>query len=205
MDGDGHAHLTDFNVASYYSVSKPLTSVAGSMAYIAPEVISRQGYTFTPDWWSLGVTLYEVLFGVRPYNGRNGQELMANIEKGEVPEFFRDPKGKCSPMCIEVLSGVSVLPFLLLRVFHTCLVLKWVEKTKDSRLCCKDGLAGLSEIKTMPWFKEMDWKLLEEKKLVPPMRPDVSLWSYRPVLYLVAFFGREKETLIPLTSSRRSY
>lgn len=77
------------------------------MAYIAPEIISRQGYTFTPDWWSLGVTLYEVLFGVRPYNGRNGQELMANIEKGEVPEFFRDPKGKCSSMCVEVLGGVS--------------------------------------------------------------------------------------------------
>ena len=86
------------------------------MAYIAPEVISRQGYTFTPDWWSLGVTLYEVLFGVRPYNGRNGQELMAVIEKGEVPEFFRDPKGKCSPMCVEVLSGVSVLPSLSLCV-----------------------------------------------------------------------------------------
>jgi hypothetical protein len=33
---------------------------------------------------------------------------MANIEKGEVPEFFRDPKGKYSPMCIEVLRGVSV-------------------------------------------------------------------------------------------------
>lgn len=108
LDADGHAHLTDFNVASHYSVTKPLTSIAGSMAYIAPEVISRQGYTFTPDWWSLGVTLYEVLFGVRPYNGRSGQELMANIEKGEVPEFFLDPKGKCGPMCIEVLRGVSV-------------------------------------------------------------------------------------------------
>jgi len=82
-------------------------SVAGSMAYIAPEVISRQGYTFTPDWWSLGVTLYEVLFGVRPYNGRSGQELITNINKGEVPDFFRDPNGKCSPMCVDVLRGVS--------------------------------------------------------------------------------------------------
>lgn len=82
------------------------------MAYIAPEVMSRQGYTFTPDWWSLGVTLYEVLFGVRPYSGRNGQELIARINKGEAPEFFRDPKGKCGPMCIEVLTGVSMCSFL---------------------------------------------------------------------------------------------
>lgn len=34
-------------------------SVAGSMAHITPEVISRQGYAFSPDWWLLGVTLYE--------------------------------------------------------------------------------------------------------------------------------------------------
>jgi serine/threonine kinase 32 len=112
LDADGHVHLTDFNVASHYSITKPLASIAGSMAYIAPEVISRQGYTFTPDWWSLGITLYEMLFGVRPYNGRNGQELIANVSKGEVPEFFRDPKGRCSTMCIEVLRAVSVSSFI---------------------------------------------------------------------------------------------
>ena len=144
------------------------------MAYIAPEVILRQGYTFTPDWWSLGVTLYEVLFGVRPYNGRNGQELMANVEKGEVPEFFLDSKGKCSPMCVEVLRGVSGSPFLFFCV-RLCPLLKLVEKNKDSRLCCKDGNAGLSEIKKMSWFDGMDWKLLEAKKIIPPMRPDVSV------------------------------
>lgn len=144
------------------------------MAYIAPEVIARQGYTFTPDWWSLGVTLYEILFGIRPYNGRNGQELMANIEKGDVPEFFRDPKGKCSSLCVEVLSGVSTFPSHQLLCFLTP-VFKWVQKDKDARLCCKGGIAGLSEIKSMSWFDGMDWKLLEEKKLIPPMRPDVGL------------------------------
>ena len=145
------------------------------MAYIAPEVIARKGYTFTPDWWSLGVTLYEVLFGVRPYNGRNGQELVATIEKGEVPEFFRDQKGKCSSMCIDVLRGVSGLLFLPVSRFHSCPFPKLVEKDKQARLCCKNGIAGLSEIKGMPWFDSMDWKLLEEKKIIPPMRPDVSL------------------------------
>lgn len=174
------------------------------MAYIAPEVISRQGYTFTPDWWSLGVTLYEVFFGVRPYNGRSGQELMSNIEKGEVPEFFRDPKGKCSPMCIDVLRGVSVLLFLLSCAFPSCLLLKLVEKDKDARLCCKGGLAGLSEIKKMSWFDGMDWKLLEAKTITPPMRPDVSplvptvFWSCNHS------FKRVKEISTPHMSSKKS-
>ena len=144
------------------------------MAYIAPEVISREGYTFTPDWWSLGVTLYELLFGVRPYNGRSGQELVTNIDKGEIPEFFREPKGRCSPMCIDVLKGVSGLFLPFYAFSHTC-CFKLVEKNKDARLCCKGGTGGLSEIKKMPWFDGVDWKLLEGKKVTPPMRPDVSL------------------------------
>lgn len=52
---------------------------------------------------------------------------------------------------------------------------KLVEKDKDARLCCKGGISGLSEIKKMPWFDGMDWKLLEGKKITPPMRPEVSL------------------------------
>ncbi|KNE69859.1 AGC/YANK protein kinase [Allomyces macrogynus ATCC 38327] len=34
----GHAHLTDFNIAVHYNDRKPLTAIAGSMAYMAPEV-----------------------------------------------------------------------------------------------------------------------------------------------------------------------
>jgi len=59
---------------------------------------------------------------------------------------------------------------------------KLVEKDKDARLCCKDGIAGLSEIKKMPWFDGMDWKLLEEKKITPPMQPEVNLLI--PALFL---------------------
>ena len=34
LDANGHAHLTDFNIAVHYSESKPLTGVAGSRAYM---------------------------------------------------------------------------------------------------------------------------------------------------------------------------
>jgi serine/threonine protein kinase len=30
---------------------------------LAPEVLNKQGYTTTPDWWSLGVVMYECVFG----------------------------------------------------------------------------------------------------------------------------------------------
>jgi serine/threonine kinase 32 len=63
LDEKGHAHLTDFNIAVHYSDKKPLTAVAGSMAYMAPEVLLKKGYFSSVDWWSLGVVLFELLFG----------------------------------------------------------------------------------------------------------------------------------------------
>jgi len=67
------------------------------------------------------------------------------------------------------------IPGSLISHVLTCLLLKLVEKDKDARLCCKGGIAGLSEIRKMPWFSGIDWKLLEAKKITPPMRPNVSL------------------------------
>ena len=63
LDALGHVHITDFNVAIHYSERRLHTSVAGSMAYMAPEVIGRQGYTWCADWWSLGVIMFECLYG----------------------------------------------------------------------------------------------------------------------------------------------
>jgi len=37
--------------------------VAGSMAYMAPEILDKKGYYSSIDWWSLGVVMYELLFG----------------------------------------------------------------------------------------------------------------------------------------------
>lgn len=65
LDEKGHAHLTDFNIAVQLSQkrSKPLTSIAGSLAYISPEILTKQGYTYSVDWWSLGIVLFELLYG----------------------------------------------------------------------------------------------------------------------------------------------
>lgn len=64
LDANGHAHLSDFNVATQLSEKKPLRwSKAGSLAYMAPEILAKNGYSTSVDWWSLGITAYELLFG----------------------------------------------------------------------------------------------------------------------------------------------
>lgn len=65
LDEKGHAHLTDFNIATQLSQKRTrlLTSIAGSLAYISPEILNKQGYSYSVDWWSLGIVLFELLYG----------------------------------------------------------------------------------------------------------------------------------------------
>jgi serine/threonine protein kinase len=52
----------------------------GTPDYIAPEVLKKQSATnFTIDWWSLGVIVYEVLVGERPFGAQTVDDVFDNI------------------------------------------------------------------------------------------------------------------------------
>ncbi|KAA8586707.1 hypothetical protein FQN60_000543 [Etheostoma spectabile] len=64
----GHVHLTDFNIAAIVKEDLKATSIAGTKPYMAPELFQtfegiHPGYSFSVDWWSLGITAYELLRG----------------------------------------------------------------------------------------------------------------------------------------------
>lgn len=108
LDERGHAHITDFNIAVHYSDKKLLTGVAGSMAYMAPEILAKRGYTYTIDWWSLGVCAYELIFGRRPFRGKTNSDLTHSIAKDSL-RFPEDAEAKCSRDGLRALKGVSPL------------------------------------------------------------------------------------------------
>ena len=112
LDERGHAHITDFNIAVHYSERKLLTGVAGSMAYMAPEILAKKGYTYTVDWWSLGVCAYELVFGRRPFRGKTNSDLTHSISKDHL-RFPEDAEAKCSRAGLQALKGVSFLPSFL--------------------------------------------------------------------------------------------
>ncbi|KAG6331272.1 hypothetical protein ID866_7817 [Astraeus odoratus] len=151
LDARGHAHLTDFNIAVHFSERRLLTGVAGSMAYMAPEILTKRGYTYTIDWWSLGVCAYELLFGRRPFRGKTNTDLTHSITRDHL-RFPEDADKKCSRAGIHVLKG-------------------FLERDPSRRLACKSG-DGFDELRGHAWFGPIDWIALETKSVQPPFTPD---------------------------------
>jgi protein-serine/threonine kinase len=55
------------------------TSFVGTEEYLAPEIIKGNPQTSSVDWWTLGILLYEFLFGVTPFKGTDKQLTFQRI------------------------------------------------------------------------------------------------------------------------------
>lgn len=56
-----------------------LTALGPCLA--APEVISNERYTFSPDWWGLGCLVYEMIAGQSPFRARKERVKREEVEK----------------------------------------------------------------------------------------------------------------------------
>lgn len=171
LDAEGHAHITDFNVAIHYSERRLHTSVAGSMAYMAPEVVGRQGYTWCIDYWSLGVTMYELLFRRRPFEGRSAEKMRHSILKDTI-KLPEGSSAKCSKEGVQFVKSVSLIEPSIWA--YTDGDAQLLNRNSGERLGCRPNGQGIIDIHEHPWMKGIDWDALEAKELTAPFIPDVS-------------------------------
>lgn len=97
--------VADFGIARIQSASETKTgTVMGTPSYMSPEQVSGQKVDGRSDVFSLGVVLYEMLCGERPFKGDSIASLMYNITNnpptpiseynGDLPEFCSQLIGK---------------------------------------------------------------------------------------------------------------
>jgi serine/threonine protein kinase len=136
---DGYLHLTDFGIAMEYIKGKDVVNASGTPGYMAPEAIINRPHDFCVDYFALGVIIYELMMGERPYQGKNRKEIkeqMFNLEikldNDDLPEDWEDDN---------ILDIIN----------------KLLKRKRGKRL----GSNGCKEIKSHPWFKDIQWDQIE--------------------------------------------
>ena len=88
IDDTGEVKVADFGIARITSSSKTKTGVImGTPSYMSPEQVSGKKVDGRSDIFSLGVVLFEMLCGERPFSGDDMTSLMYLIAKEKHPSI----------------------------------------------------------------------------------------------------------------------
>ncbi|KAF2722357.1 kinase-like protein, partial [Polychaeton citri CBS 116435] len=165
-------------------------SVVGTSQYMAPEVIVGQPYDGRCDWWSIGVVLYECLYGRTPFWADDRERTKENIINFRTSLTFpyRERWSRPNTEQRRLLDP----PSLTATDF-----LKGILTDRESRISSKQyrvnernisrRISGISsrisptarhvyqndaeEIKAHPFFRGIPWKQMQ--KVIPPFVPRV--------------------------------
>ncbi|KAK1157884.1 serine/threonine-protein kinase ULK3 isoform X1 [Acipenser oxyrinchus oxyrinchus] len=121
----GLLKLADFGFAQYMSPWDEKHVLRGSPLYMAPEMVCSQQYDARADLWSVGVILYEALFGRPPFASRSYTELEEKI-RSDKPIEVRKPH---SPSCwhTETQAPGSYQGCLLNKILSSLVLIQAVE------------------------------------------------------------------------------
>uniref|UniRef100_A0A8C8RT93 Serine/threonine kinase 32A n=1 Tax=Pelusios castaneus TaxID=367368 RepID=A0A8C8RT93_9SAUR len=143
----GHVHITDFNIATILTKEMQVTTIAGTKPYMAPEMFNSTkstGYSFAVDWWSLGITAYELLRGRRPYH------IRSNSSTNEIAHVFR--------------TATVMYPAAWSKEMVS-LLKKLLETNPEERF------SQLKDIQDFPYLADINWDAVLQKRILPGFIP----------------------------------
>ena len=93
LAADGHVCITDFGLAKETNKDADNRTLCGTSEYMAPEMLTRNGYGSAVDWWSFGALLFEMLTGEPPFvmkKNESSKDLDTKIltQKVSIPGYL---------------------------------------------------------------------------------------------------------------------
>jgi cGMP-dependent protein kinase len=143
IDTNGYLKMIDFGTAK---ILKDYTStIIGTPHYIAPEILQGKGYSLSCDFWSLGICMFEIFYGIYPF-GNNANEVI---------DIYKDVLKKSLVFPSENSKVAGVNSFIK----------ELLAKKVNERLC------NVSKLKQKPFFEGFEFNKLNDFQLEPPFKP----------------------------------
>ena len=144
IDVNGYLKMIDFGTAK---ILKDYTStIIGTPHYIAPEILQGKGYSLSCDFWSLGICMYEIFYGVYPFGNSANEVIDIYKEVLKKNLFFPKDSNKFS----KVNEFIKEL----------------LAKKVNERVC------NVSKLKQKPFFEKFEFNKLNDFQLEPPYKPE---------------------------------
>lgn len=173
LDDHGHVRISDLGLAVEIPEGEMVRGRVGTVGelektrkqkilanrtflfqgYMAPEVIDNEKYSFSPDWFSFGCLIFEMIEGQAPFRARKEKVKREEVDrrvKEEVEKYSSKFSEEAKSLCQQLLT-----------------------KSARSRLGCQTGRNGAKEVKVHQFFTITNWKRLEAGMVEPPFIPDV--------------------------------
>ena len=142
----GYIKLIDFGTSKI--INDYTSTVIGTPHYMSPEILSGRGYSFSCDYWSVGIVSYEIFYKKFPF-GNDANDIMDIYHDIMYNNNFKYPFQNDR--------------FFYLNQLINFLLIKKVEK----RFC------NLNNIKKLEFFSNFDWDDLFNCKIKSPFIPNV--------------------------------
>ena len=147
FDSRGYLRITDFGIAKHYVINNK-KDTSGTIGYLAPEVLCKVNHNFSIDYYAVGIITFELIFGHRPYIGKNKHEVkqliltkQAKVDYDDLPEGFSN----------------NIADFIN----------KLIQRKPKNRL----GKNNIDEVLNHTWFGDFDWDNCAKKNLRAPYIP----------------------------------
>jgi serine/threonine protein kinase len=160
IEENGYIKLCDFGASCKMTGAKKETSFGGSPEYVAPEMITQEGHTFMSDWWSLGILIYELLYGFTPFFNMDKHRMFDLIKTSAIsfPKIIK-LEGETKERTYKISEDAKNI------------ITKLLEKDPGARF----GKKGMSEIKKHPFFSGVSFSDITARKAKVPYKPDIDM------------------------------